>query len=195
MLGRLQQLTQSVAVDVGKHQSRVREINSDLTAETPAESGVVAAVKNLIRANETMQTQLSTAEERLQVQTQELGRYMREARTDALTKLLNRRAFDDELKLCVESMQRTGRPSCLLLIDLDRFKKFNDLYGHATGDAVLRGVADILRAGLQGERGPVPLWGRGILRDFPGCGPRQHPTARGEPPSRSGPRGVGVRWT
>ena len=151
MLGRLQQLTQSVAADVGKHQSRVREINSDLTAESPVESGVVAAVRNLIRANETMQTQLSTAEERLQVQTQELGRYMREARTDALTRLFNRRAFDDEVRQCVESMQRTGRPSCLLLVDLDRFKKFNDLYGHATGDAVLRGVAEILRAELEGD--------------------------------------------
>ena len=63
------------------------------------------------------------------------------ARTDALTGVLNRRAFDDEIGRRVSEFQRYRTPVSLLLFDIDHFKKFNDTYGHQTGDDVLCHVA------------------------------------------------------
>ncbi len=63
------------------------------------------------------------------------------ATTDVLTKLLNRRGFEDCAELYLARAWSTGAGFGLLLIDLDRFKPINDAYGHAIGDAVLRTVA------------------------------------------------------
>lgn len=79
-----------------------------------------------------------------------LGRLDRLARHDALTGLVNRRAWDDHLGREVARSARTGRPLSVALIDLDRFKAFNDLYGHLVGDQLLKAAAgawlDRLRA-------------------------------------------------
>lgn len=61
--------------------------------------------------------------------------------TDELTRLLNHRAFHDRLGRELRRARRTGDPLCLVLIDVDDFKKLNDAHGHATGDEVLREVA------------------------------------------------------
>ena len=63
------------------------------------------------------------------------------ARRDGLTRLLNRRAFDEALGEAFERMQRMGEPAALLMLDLDHFKGVNDRYGHAAGDDVLRAVS------------------------------------------------------
>ncbi|WP_424949289.1 GGDEF domain-containing protein [Deinococcus sp.] len=59
----------------------------------------------------------------------------RAARTDTLTGLLNRRAFDTDL----DAIDAAGTPFAVVLIDLDGFKRVNDTYGHAVGDSLLRG--------------------------------------------------------
>lgn len=64
----------------------------------------------------------------------------RDAATDALTGLANRRAFDDALKV---QLGQAGA-GCLALFDLDHFKSVNDRYGHRTGDAVLKSFSDLL---------------------------------------------------
>jgi diguanylate cyclase (GGDEF)-like protein len=67
------------------------------------------------------------------------------ARTDALTGLLNRRAFDEHLEQEIARAERTQRPFTVLLGDLDRFKEINDRYGHPTGDATLILVGQVLK--------------------------------------------------
>ncbi|HWF35742.1 MAG TPA: diguanylate cyclase [Solirubrobacteraceae bacterium] len=67
------------------------------------------------------------------------------ARTDALTGLLNRRAFDERLEQEIARAERTQRPFAVLLGDLDRFKEINDRYGHPAGDATLILVGQVLR--------------------------------------------------
>jgi diguanylate cyclase len=66
----------------------------------------------------------------------------RESETDPLTRLYNRKAMDEYLARSVELHQAFGHATCLLLVDIDRFKGINDGYGHQTGDEVLRKVAD-----------------------------------------------------
>jgi diguanylate cyclase (GGDEF)-like protein len=63
------------------------------------------------------------------------------ARTDGLTGLNNRRTFEERAEQAWLAMLRTGRPLSMLLLDVDNFKGFNDLYGHSAGDDALVAVA------------------------------------------------------
>ncbi len=146
VLARLQELATHIAAHVGAHSSRVEEINQELLAAGGRETeAVVSAVAKLIQANQQMQQQLDTAEDRLQEQVRLVQTHAAEARTDALTGLANRRAFDDALARRWAEFQRSGRTFSLVLGDIDHFKKFNDQHGHQVGDEVLRGVAGVLR--------------------------------------------------
>ncbi|WP_256574797.1 diguanylate cyclase domain-containing protein [Pseudomonas sp. PA15(2017)] len=69
--------------------------------------------------------------------------------TDALTGLLNRRGFLQELQAAISRHQRTGQKSALLYLDLDGFKRVNDTLGHERGDQVLRQVSGQLKSCLR----------------------------------------------
>ncbi len=69
--------------------------------------------------------------------------------TDALTGIPNRRAYDHRLSTEVARAGRTGEALCLLLIDIDHFKTYNDEYGHQAGDAALQSAAGLLRSALR----------------------------------------------
>jgi diguanylate cyclase (GGDEF)-like protein len=73
----------------------------------------------------------------------------RQARTDELTALPNRRAWDEAVETEMARAQRTGEPLCLALLDLDHFKAYNDLHGHPAGDAHLRRTATAWRRELR----------------------------------------------
>ena len=81
----------------------------------------------------------------------------RTATTDALTGVSNRRHFDELLECEWSRARRTGDPVALLMIDVDHFKLYNDLYGHPTGDLCLRGVTQAL---LSACRRPADLVAR-----------------------------------
>jgi len=70
---------------------------------------------------------------------------------DALTGIGNRRAFDRALADSLTKSQRDQRQFCLLMIDIDHFKRFNDSYGHLAGDSVLRYVARRIKKGTKGQ--------------------------------------------
>jgi diguanylate cyclase (GGDEF)-like protein len=71
------------------------------------------------------------------------------ARTDPLTGVLNRRVWDQELPRELERAARSGRPLCVALIDLDRFKAFNDRHGHQAGDRLLKAAGAAWWANLR----------------------------------------------
>ena len=81
------------------------------------------------------------------------------AMTDGLTSLANRRAFDEALAREWRATMRTGLPTSLLLLDLDRFKSFNDQYGHQVGDDCLRTVAAAITANVRRPRDFVARYG------------------------------------
>ncbi len=147
MVARLHEVAERVAADVGQHSHRVEAINEELHAAEVSESEIVVkAVAKLVQANNQMQQKLATAEDKLQEQAKAIQSHLTAARTDALTGLANRRAFDDEIARRFAEFQRHGRTFSVLMIDVDHFKKFNDTHGHQAGDEVLRGVGRVLGA-------------------------------------------------
>lgn len=93
---------------------------------------------------------ISTLEERLEEQAAVIAALAEKANHDSLTGLLNRRGMEIALNDAVESYHRYGHTGALLMLDLNRFKHINDVYGHAAGDAVLRHIAEGLRATTRG---------------------------------------------
>jgi diguanylate cyclase (GGDEF)-like protein/PAS domain S-box-containing protein len=71
------------------------------------------------------------------------------AHTDELTGLPNRRAWEEELRREVARAARHGHPLCVVMLDLDRFKDYNDTHGHPAGDALLRDVAVAWRTAIR----------------------------------------------
>lgn len=71
------------------------------------------------------------------------------ATTDGLTELYNHRYFQEQMQNQVSHSKRYGVPLSLIIIDIDFFKKFNDTYGHQSGDAVLRQVAFALKKNVR----------------------------------------------
>ena len=92
-------------------------------------------LRRQLKALQNSERQLETALARLEVLSS----------TDSLTGLYNRRALDERLKTEFERAQRYNLDLSFLMIDVDRFKQFNDRYGHPAGDDMLRNVAAALQ--------------------------------------------------
>ncbi|MBP0600014.1 diguanylate cyclase [Herbaspirillum sp. LeCh32-8] len=104
-----------------------------------------------------------------------------EIQHDALTGLLNRRALTDILPLAQERARRNGNPLCLLFIDLDGFKKVNDMHGHEAGDVLLQTVAARIRDSIRLTDSAFRLAGDEfvVLLEGPN-GSLEHARTRGE---------------
>ncbi len=76
-------------------------------------------------------------------------RARRESQIDSLTEVNNRRVFEQHLEHEYERCCRYQHSFCIAIVDVDKFKLVNDLYGHAAGDQVLRDLAGVLRRGLR----------------------------------------------
>jgi len=106
--------------------------------------------------------QLSRLRRRLRAQKAELAEALQRiqnlATHDELTGLFNRRHMLDLLKLEHQRSMRSGHPFCIVMLDIDHFKRINDTHGHPTGDAVLRAFADEV-AGMIRASDTIARWG------------------------------------
>lgn len=144
-LDQIQSLAGTLATDMDDHAQEVEQIANFLRSIPASDQAAHAAVSRLVQINQQIQQQLATTEEKLQTQARQMEAQAFEARTDALTQIANRRSFDDALARRIEEQQRRGLETCIVLLDVDHFKKVNDSHGHQTGDEVLRHVAQVLR--------------------------------------------------
>lgn len=80
-----------------------------------------------------------------------LAKMSRLAETDGLTELYNHRHFQQELNRAISSSRRYQTPLSLAMVDIDKFKVFNDTHGHQAGDLVMREVSRVLRSAVRDE--------------------------------------------
>jgi len=111
---------------------------------------VEAQINDVMAASHTLVGRLSQSEERIALLESYLNDATRDASTDSLTGLLNRRAFDAALRNLAGDAMNTGADLSFILIDVDHFKLVNDTWGHPIGDEVLRHVAAMLTRKVRG---------------------------------------------
>ena len=107
--------------------------------------------RDMIRHSKSLVRRLTQSSDRIEELEQFLSEARREAATDPLTGLANRRAFDAALLDLAGAAMDSGQALAVLIADVDHFKTVNDRWGHDTGDAVLRMVASCLRQGVRGR--------------------------------------------
>lgn len=112
---------------------------------------VVSATRAMETRSKTLELQLQTSSREVTDLRERLESVRRESLTDALTGIPNRKAFDTELKNGIEHAIESGEPLTLFMCDIDKFKVFNDTWGHQTGDQVLRLVANCLSENVKGR--------------------------------------------
>ncbi|MBI5069708.1 MAG: GGDEF domain-containing protein [Deltaproteobacteria bacterium] len=149
----IRNLSQTLANDVAA-EDRVREqmerlatlVDATGTSELKREvAEVVGSLRQVLdERRRAQQAQVAALGETVRTLGGELETARREGETDPLTKVHNRKAFDERLEQAVQLQKAFGGDACLLLVDVDHFKQANDTAGHAVGDQVLRGVADAI---------------------------------------------------
>ena len=151
VLGELLKTSQELSHDVDVHTAEILEVGQHIgELELPGELGtaqqqLLKEVTAVLEANRKLEDDLRYARLRMEEQAQEIDRNRRLARTDALSGVANRRAFDEKLEMMVARWRREGRPFALLLADVDHFKWINDTHGHPAGDQVVAHVGRFLR--------------------------------------------------
>lgn len=125
----------------------------------PQDPGAMTDALQDIRSNtqamrgaiDTLQARLEASQREAAELKQEVHRVREEALVDALTGLANRRALDRAFEACLAGVQEGGAGPCLLMLDIDHFKRVNDTYGHLFGDKVLQAVGKALQANVKGK--------------------------------------------
>lgn len=143
--------------DTSGYGERVAKLTGGLDEATAAE-GLKSVVQSILRETEKIVTKTRTVGSRLSESSSEIAELRqnletanREARTDPLTGLGNRKFLNNRLRDEIENAKGSGKELCLLLLDVDHFKKFNDNFGHDIGDHVLKVVARTLKNNTKGR--------------------------------------------
>jgi diguanylate cyclase len=110
-----------------------------------------AATQTMARANLEVSANLETSRAQVELLEDCLKEAREESSRDPLTGLVNRRRFDIMLDETLLSESSENEPACLLVIDIDNFKVFNDSHGHVAGDSALRYVASCIKSNIKGQ--------------------------------------------
>jgi diguanylate cyclase len=113
--------------------------------------GLVQTTKEVEQNNKALEASLSASKAEISELQENLEAVRHESLTDPLTSLANRKFFDEALARAIAAARTKSEPISLMLTDIDHFKKFNDSYGHLTGDQVLRLVAISVKQNVKGQ--------------------------------------------
>lgn len=153
---RLQNLANEMVSVVGEHCTELEQASNLLRVEGSPTGDTIAdlvmnVVGNIVHSNQGLQAKLDTAESRLQEQAVEIEAHISRSLTDPLTGLPNRREFNERLEERMSAWKRRRESFSLLLLDVDHFKKLNDVHGHLIGDQVLAALGNSLRTAIRRE--------------------------------------------
>jgi diguanylate cyclase len=156
----LAELVQHI-LDAGGDTSRYKEILQQYSGRAIQGAGrdkIREIVANLLKETQAMEKTGVALEKNLQVGAQvveqlrkDLERVREEATSDALTGLANRRAFDLELERAVAHAEEANADLCFLFIDIDYFKRYNDMHGRMVGDEILRFASRNIKQCVRGR--------------------------------------------
>ena len=150
------------------------DAGAELQSAAPASlqklvAGLTDATRKAQHQTRMLQKQLQESTSEVSKLRDNLAEVRRDAATDGLTRLNNRKAFDAALDEAVAQSARNGKPVSLAVLDIDHFKRFNDSWGHQTGDQVLRYVASVIgRVADEPPRFAARYGGGGFALIFPG---------------------------
>jgi diguanylate cyclase (GGDEF)-like protein len=144
----LERIARTIRRNLARHQIRVcrfKERVSRLNAERQESDweNLCHEADELLQPTVRLANQIADAYDQIRQQSANLMTFT-ELRTDPLTGVCNRRAFDDSLAAQLALMERYGAPFSVVFIDIDYFKQVNDKHGHLHGDRILQQVAKLL---------------------------------------------------
>lgn len=150
--------------DAGRFGEQLSQLARTLQAEAAPglASHVSQALENtagMRSSAQALQQQVASSQQEIVQLQAELERVRDEALLDPLTRVMNRRGFDQHLSAMLKQPLEPGRAHCLIMLDLDHFKNVNDTHGHVTGDRVLQGLGEVLRASASTHACSVARYG------------------------------------
>lgn len=155
--GRIVEALTAAGKGTEKYGAALATFTGDLNSAA-SQSDIAAIITGILKETKvidgeirTLQTQIEDSHSEVSELRRQLAITQREAITDRLTGLTNRRGFDDALIGMIEEARGEREPLCLVLADIDYFKRFNDTHGHQIGDQVLRLVGRTLNDGVKGR--------------------------------------------
>ena len=113
--------------------------------------GLLDSTRSVRQFISSMQERLQENKQEVEALRKELKRVSEEAITDALTGLINRKGLFSAIEEATSHSDKTSHPTCLMMIDVDHFKRINDTYGHLLGDKVLQFIGKTLKQRIKGD--------------------------------------------
>lgn len=150
------------ASQYGEHlQNLVKQVGDASSAEDlrALVGGVLQETHRMEKHNGELERRLGESAEKISDLSERLEDVRRESMTDALTGLANRKCFDQRLREGAAESEAEGIDLCLMMVDIDYFKKFNDTYGHPMGDQVLKLIGSVLSDSVKGRDTPARYGG------------------------------------
>ena len=118
---------------------------NDVAELSPHLDEALAGTAEMKSSADALQQQVVAGQTEIARLRTDLDRARGEAMLDPLTSILNRKGFDQRMKALLGQAPTAGKQHCLVMFDIDHFKKVNDTHGHVMGDRVLQGLGEILR--------------------------------------------------
>lgn len=146
-----------MSADAGSYSDKLETFSTELDQSGEVHqireliSGILSETREMHNRASHLETQLADSSQQIEGLRSDLINAQREAHTDGLTGIANRKCFDLELHGATDEVTDTGQPLSLLLADIDHFKAFNDTHGHQVGDQVLKLVAQVLTKCVKGR--------------------------------------------
>lgn len=142
--------TSNYSTSLGEARAALVGATESQTVETIVQ-GLIEATHSTERTNRELERQLSESRRQISELQESLEAIRYESLVDDLTTLANRKHFEQSLDRLIAETQQTNVPFSLLFTDIDHFKKFNDTFGHQTGDQVLRLVGLAVKQNIKGQ--------------------------------------------
>ena len=120
---------------------------------------VLAETKKIVGKSQQLKESLDESSVEVTALNRDLEDAREDAMTDGLTGIGNRKFLDIRLRDEVMVAMGSGEPLCVILSDIDHFKKFNDTYGHTIGDEVLKLAASVMKDSVKGQDTPTRYGG------------------------------------